>query len=83
MSLPFEADNGSNNNYVYRPENNVNTSISSHCGKEEVCDTIILVMLIWIIIILWRKSEWQKLIVLVECYMIVMNKAYVCCFCFF
>ena len=56
MSLPFEVGNGANIDDGYSPENNINTSIGSHATEEEVCDTVILFMLIWIILTLWRKS---------------------------
>ena len=56
MSLPVEVENEANLDDIYGPENHVNTSISSHATEEEVCDTVILFMLIWIILTLWRKK---------------------------
>ena len=55
MSLPVEVENEANLDDIYGPENHVNTSISSHASEEEVCDTVILFMLIWIVLTLWRK----------------------------
>ena len=56
MSLPFESKPGSNIIHDFQSEHSTNASITSYADKIDVCDSVILVMLI--VMLICRRSEW-------------------------
>ena len=56
MSLPFESKHRSNIIHDFQSEHNTYASITSYADKIDVCDSVILVMLI--VMLICRRSEW-------------------------